>query len=142
MMWLMLLLSLSSPKQIDNAGRRAFSALRDLQRVELTHVRAHDQWPSPEQDKQLAAHMIVANETVWDSLKLGADLSADGPRAQVVSLLRSQRSSVAELVRLTADGPADAQKAGKRVQAAFDRLLGLFPTVAGEAYEHPPQRRP
>ncbi len=141
-MWLMLLLSLSSPKQIDNAGRRAFSALRDLQRVELAHVKARDSWPSPDQDRELAAKMAVAYETVWDSLKIGTDLSADGPRAQVISLLKSQRSSVAALVRLTADGPPDAQKAGKRVQAAFDRLLGLFPTVASEVYEHPPQRRP
>lgn len=133
--------TLATPQQIDTAGRKAFSALRDLERVVRAHSKARDAWPTPDQQPDLAAKLYVAHETVRDSLALGSDLvPGQGLGPQAASLLRAEQGAIGALGTLTVNAPADVQKAMRKVTRTFTALFALFPPADGETDVHPPPR--
>lgn len=141
LMTLLVAAAIATPKQIDQAGRACFAALRDYEVIEVAHVRAHDVWPTPDRQQDIAAKLSVAHETVRDSFQLGIDLvPGQDISAPALSLLRAEQGAIAALVGLTADGPPDAQKAVQKVVRVFAGLFHLFPANGGEWDAHPPPR--
>lgn len=141
MIHLLLALAIVTAAQFDQAGRKAYGALRDFTRLELLAFHQQKPWPDAEQHKQLAAKLPIAYETIQDSLVYGAGIAAGQPMpSQLASMLRQQETIVWSLAEQVGPrAPKEIRSALVKVQDAIAALLALFPPVAD--LDHPPAKR-
>jgi hypothetical protein len=137
---LLALAVLATPAQIDKAGRKAFTALRDFQRAELLARTGPGTWPTADQHVQITAKLAIARECIDDSLVLALTLTPGAPLSpQARSMLRSEVQSVAALNGYVGpNAPKTVRALMNKVQDAFAALVALFPV--GRDLDEPPPR--
>jgi len=116
---------------LDKAGRQAFAALRDFQKLELAAYRSATRWPSSEQHQHITQQLTEA----YDGLTHGLVLGLDRPNAQVVSFMRASQKAVdaVSLWVMPLDdqpaAPANVIKALAKARTAYAAVLRFFPPV-------------